>query len=420
MRTEGDPIDGAVTIRIAPDDVAGRRAVVEQCLRSDRMRQLRSIPRCSFIAPFERRRDGHRLRLVHPAPLDLAAPVDEFVVAQAIGSMLDGLAWMHLHGVVHGAVGANSLVDGPTGGRLSLAGACSRGGEATPADDVYAAAALAFSLLFAESPGADATRDARIATCTSPAVAQAIRAGLDPVAERRPSALSLATLVRGEQWLDQWDVKPREPMLGRIRSAVGIAMNAFDAQWAKVFAALAALLLLVGGLATANRGDSANIAAISPFPEFLPPSPQGAARNDLTVAPTAIATPATTVAPAPTSAPTTAQSQPAVAVLSNSAIAPAPTAPPPTRAATSPPPTAAPPTIPVAPPPTTAPAPSTTRAATTTTTRVTKTTRATTTSRSGKESNNKGKGNRDDDDDDDHDDGRASLLGTLVGLISGG
>jgi hypothetical protein len=62
------------------------------------------MPPSAAIAPYERVRLGNRQHVIHPAPLDLAQPIDEFDLAQAIGSMLDGLAWLHAHGVTHGAI----------------------------------------------------------------------------------------------------------------------------------------------------------------------------------------------------------------------------------------------------------------------------------------------------------------------------
>ena len=96
---------------------------------------------------------------LHYAP---ASPPDEFDVAHAIGSLLDGLAWLHEHGFTHGAVDELALTSGPTGGRLSLAGALSRRGNATVADDVFGAAVLAYGLLVGEPPGLDANDDPRL------------------------------------------------------------------------------------------------------------------------------------------------------------------------------------------------------------------------------------------------------------------
>src|SRR5688572_15712121 len=104
-RYEFDSTDVATHLRLARDTVTDRVVVLEGGVRRERLKQLQAIPRCASIAPFERDRDGNHLQLVHPAPLQLPSPVDEFDVSQAIGSMLDGLAWLHAHGATHGAVG---------------------------------------------------------------------------------------------------------------------------------------------------------------------------------------------------------------------------------------------------------------------------------------------------------------------------
>ena len=409
MRFEGEAIDGATTLCCTRDRATGRSVVLERGVRSDRLRQIQSLPRCAEIAPFERTREGHRLQLVHPAPLELVPPVDDFDVAQAVGSLLDGLAWMHAHDVTHGAVGPIALTAGPTGGRLSLAGASSAPAPASPADDVFAAAVLAFTLLLGEPPGAEGAADSRLAQRASPAVVEAIRDGLDPIAERRPSAAALAAMVRGERLLPLWDVTSRDPLLGRLRSAMANAARAFEGRWTTVAGAAAALVLIFGGLAAAQRNDSTKFAAVTPLVEFLPPAP-GATRAD--AAPTTLAAattrPSTTVAVAPnTTAVTNPQAE--ASVLSNSETAPntgGPATTPPTTRPATPPPTAAPTTAPPAPTTTrtptttttTRPAPTTTRAATTTTT-----TRPATPTKSGK-----GKGNNAD-----------SLLGTLIDAILG-
>src|SRR4051812_22125526 len=106
--------DASSRLRRAHDTTSGRVVVLERGARSERLRQLQAIPRCASIAPFERVRDDHRLQLVHPAPLDLPMPIDEFDVAQAIGSLLDGLAWLHALGATHGAVDTMALTAGPT------------------------------------------------------------------------------------------------------------------------------------------------------------------------------------------------------------------------------------------------------------------------------------------------------------------
>jgi hypothetical protein len=421
VRIEGDEIEGAMAERLAAlqlerDERAGGSSVTESRLRSDRLRRLQSVPPCEFIARFDRVRDGCHLRLRHPGPLELTPPADEFVVAQAIGSLLDGLAWLHRHGVTHGAVGPLALVEGPTGGRLSLAGACSNTGAATPADDVYAAAALAFTLLFGEPPSPDAARDARLSDCASPAVARAIREGLDPVADRRPTARSLAALVRGEQWVPLADATEKEPLLGRLRTSVLNATHAVDRRWAGVAGGAVAMLLFVGGLTAAHRSEPTSPAAADPITEFLPPDerpPAAVARRAPTTM-VVVAPPTATVAPTTAAAATTA---PEVSVLSAAAeTPPAPTtAAPPPRPAPPPPTTAAPPPPPPPPPPPTAP--TTTRAAVAPTTRAaTTTTRATTTTTrptSGK--GKKGKGG----DANDASDANESLLGALIGILLG-
>ena len=191
-RFQIDERDAAARVQRARDTRNGRRVVVERGVRVARVRQLHAVPRHAAIASFEKARDDHRLWLVHPAPLELPTPIDEFDVAQAIGSLLDGLAWLHRHDVAHGAVGPLSLTGGPTGGRLSLAGALGERSGVTEADDVYSASALAFQLLVGDVP--HAYGDPRLDSCASYAVADAVRAGLHPDPSQRPSAALLATI----------------------------------------------------------------------------------------------------------------------------------------------------------------------------------------------------------------------------------
>jgi hypothetical protein len=435
MRFEGEEGAGAgraPTLRIALEPGSGRSVVIEQGLSSARLRQLQQLPLCDTVASFARTRDGHRLRLVYPPPLELVPPVDEFVVAQAVGSVLDGLAWLHQHGVTHGAVGPTALVDGPTGGRLSLAGACSNRGDATPADDVFSAATLAFTLLFGEPPGDQATRDARLARCASPAVAEAIRQGLAPQPEWRPSAQSLASLVRGEQWLSTWDTPSKPPLLGRVRSSITSAALGIDRRWATVFGAAALLVVAVGGLVAAPQGDDVRVAAITPVVDLVAgdgatdpgarptPAPASTSRASMTSAAVDATTAPTTTA-GEVSVLSAAASQGAPATAAETTIAPAPST-------SSPPPPPPPTSVPPPAPPTTTP-PTTTHAASVATTRRPPVpTRATTTTREESENEGKGKGGKkgkggdDEDDDEDDDEGgndATSLLDTLIGLILG-
>src|SRR5438477_6930952 len=274
-RFDIDALDVESNVRRARDTATGDLVVLECGLHNQRIRRIQAVPSCAAIASFERVRFDGRMQLVHPRPLEFATPIDEFDVAHAIGSLLDGLAWLHQHGVTHGAIDGLALTPGPTGGRLSLAGASSRDASATPEDDVYAAAALAFTLLVGETPGADAHLDPRIALSASPSVAEALRSGLHPVAAQRPTAASLATMVRGE-WLPPiFDVQSSPPLLVRMRAALasGVANVGRLAERARsvrphgirvtagISAAVVAIVL-VGGFAAADQGASRSAAVV--------------------------------------------------------------------------------------------------------------------------------------------------------------
>ncbi|HUP75792.1 MAG TPA: hypothetical protein VM282_22345 [Acidimicrobiales bacterium] len=375
--------------------------VLEQGLRSERTRKIQAIPPSAAIAPFQRVRLGNRVQIIHPAPLEITQPVDEFAVAQAIGSMLDGLAWLHAHGVTHGAIDANALTAGPTGGRLSLAGALSQRSYATPEDDVYAVSALAFSLFVGDAPNPDAQSDVRLAESASLPVADAIRAGLDPDASRRPSAASLATMVRGEYLPPIRETFVRQTAVGRLRVALALCATAAQQLTASVtqivrpyttratagVVAAFAMIFVVGGLAAAEQSGLGAMAGTSSLADNSKAPDVLAARVETTfpastVPPLAVPGPKNTleaidIAAAP------------VAVLSSAAVAPVEQpAPPPTTAPPPPPPAPPPPPPPppppavlVAAPPATAAQPvATTATSATTTTRVS-TTRAPTTTR---------------------------------------
>ena len=404
---EGTAIES--TRQLARDTTTGRVVVLERQLRSDRLRQLQALPKSAAVAPFERVRDDHRLRIAHPAPLVLTNPVDEFDVAQAIGSMLDGLAWLHAHGVAHGAVDAMALTAGPTGGRLSLAGALSEHSSATPEDDVYAASALAFTLLVGSAPGQDAYADSRLTQCASRAVAEAIRAGLDRDVTRRPGAAALAAMVRGERLLPILDVHPREAWWQRMRD--GLVARPYVTRIASGVATAVALIVLAGGLVAWDDANPHMLAATgSPMTDWMKPS-DDSIRVDATSASTSTSTTAPSSAVA--SAPETTSAAVPVAVLA----APPQTQPPPTTPERAPPP---PTTVPPPPPPVTTLAPqpiSTTSSSTTTittTTRPSSTTRRPSTMTTQTTTTRKGKGSKG------SDDGREadvlSVLGDLLGL----
>lgn len=341
VRFEVDAADAASKVRRALDTTTGRVVVLERGIRRDRLQQLQSIPRCEAIAPFERARDGHRLQLVHPAPLEVASPVDEFEVVQAIGSMLDGLAWLHVHGVAHGAVGALALTTGPTGGRLSLAGAFGAA-TATPEDDVYAASALARRMLVDGAEGCEVADDIRLEQYASPAVAEAIRAGLDPDPAERPSAIRLATMVRGEFLLPISHVDIREPLLVRLHASLMQMVHAYGGTFAAIGTALAAVLL-VASLAAADQPEpppsalSHSLADESPAPQVL------SERLERVPEPTSTVAPTTVVAVSAQASSTSARSDPPAApVVAPVTSAPATDPRPPTTIAAPPPP---PPTV---------------------------------------------------------------------------
>jgi hypothetical protein len=374
-RFEVDAADAASMVRRARDTTTGRIVVLERGLRGDRLRQLQSLPRCAEIAPFERARDGHRLQLVHPAPLDVASPVDEFEVVQAIGSLLDGLAWMHAHGVAHGSVGPLALTAGPTGGRLSLAGAFGVA-TATPQDDVYAASALARTLLVGGAAGSEVAEDIHLEQYASPAVAEAIRAGLDPDAAQRPSAVRLATMVRGEFLLPISHVEIREPLFVRMHASLMQMVRTYGGTFAGIVTALAAVIL-VASLASADQPEPPSVAMPrsmadeSPAPQVLSERLERLPEPTSTVAPTTV-----TAVSAETSSTSVRSDPPAAALVAPVTSAPANDTRPPTTIAAPPPPppTVVPTTVaPTTAPTTTAstttrPAPTTTRPATTTTT----------------------------------------------------
>ena len=267
LRFEIDEVDGHSPRRRAREIVSDRAVVLERGIRAERARQINRVPACPAIAPYQRVRLDKRLHLVHPAPLEFASPAEEFDVAHAIGSLLDGLAWLHEHRVTHGAVDELALTGGPTGGRLSLAGALSRRGTATAADDVYGAAALAYGLLVGEPPGPDAHDDPRLEFCSSPAIAEAVRAGLHPDPASRPTAAALATMVRGELLLPVAEHRPFQNPITRVRvfvAALGAhvervvtTIRPHASKAAAGFAGGVAMIVVIIALAAADQRDSA-------------------------------------------------------------------------------------------------------------------------------------------------------------------
>jgi hypothetical protein len=405
---EGTAIES--TRQLARDTTTGLVVVLERHIRSDRLRQLQALPKSAAVAPFERVRDDHRLRIAHPAPLVLTNPVDEFDVAQAIGSMLDGLAWLHAHGVAHGAVDAMALTAGPTGGRLSLAGALSEHSSATPEDDVYAASALAFTLLVGSAPGPDAYADSRLTQCASRAVTEAIRAGLDRDATRRPGAAALAAMVRGERLLPILDVHPREAWWQRMRD--GLVARPYVRRIASGVATAVALIVLAGGLVAWDDENPHMLAATgSPMTDWMKPS-DDSIRVDATSGSASTSTSTTAPSSAVVSAPETTSAPVPVAVL---AAPPQTQAPPTTAERAAPPPT----TLPPPPPPVTTLAPQPVSTTSSSTTTITTTTRRSSTTRrpsttTTQTTTRKGKGSKDSDDDSEAD--VLSVIGELLGL----
>ena len=411
-RFEVEETDSESGVRRARETASERVVVLERGIRAERVRQIHRVPPNPAIAPYLRVRLDKRVQLVHPAPLEFATPPDEFDVAHAIGSLLDGLAWLHEHRFTHGAVDELALTSGPTGGRLSLAGALSRRGTATAADDVFGAAALAYGFLVGEPPGLGAHDDPRLEFCSSRAIAEAVRAGLHPDPDARPTAAALATMVRGELLLPVVEHRAFQNPIARMREFVAslgthverlvASMRPYGSRTAAGFAGGIALIVVVAALATAEQRRSVFADADFDVAEAIAADVTAAADSNAR-APVAklvigsqlpfedlIAMNAPALAP------------PSVAVLSSATVVasiPAPTtttappsvtAPPTTIVVASPPTTATPP--PPAPVTTTAPtttsAPTTTAAPTTTrvttTTRTTTTTPATTTTRKGK------------------------------------
>jgi hypothetical protein len=408
-RFEVDGTDADSTVRRAWDTIANRFVVLEHGIRNERTRKIQSMPANPAIAPYERVRIGNRVQVIHPEPLEFAQPLDEFDVAQAIGSLLDGLAWLHANGVTHGAIDATALTAGPTGGRLSLAGALSKRAHATTEDDVYAASALAFTVLVGEAPGPDAQSDVRLAESASHPVVEAIRAGLDPDATRRPNAASLATMVRGEYLPPVHVTLPHPTLLTRLRDVLAVVVASSErlaGSFAQVLrpyttratagiGAAFAMVLLIGGLALADQRGTGAVADASSSPAKSIARDVLAARVEPTSSIPALAMVALEDVIAKHDA-VAQQNSSSVAVLSSATVAaqiPAPTttaAPPPpipkpVVVAAAPTTTAAPPSTSLTPPPvvtvTTTTAPTTTPATTTrvTTTRATTTTRVTTT-----------------------------------------
>ncbi|MEO8697282.1 MAG: hypothetical protein ABI658_27505 [Acidimicrobiales bacterium] len=405
--------DVGATVRRAWDTSNGQFVVLECGLRPERTRKIQALPPSPAIAPYERTRISNRVHVIHPAPLEFAQPIDEFDVAQAIGSLLDGLAWLHSHGVTHGAIDANALTSGPTGGRLSLAGALSQPAHASADDDVYAAAVLAFTLLVGDSPGPDVDTSLRLAESASPSVAAAIIAGLDPDASRRPAAESFATMVRGEYIPTVAESPRHSSAVARLREVLAIVVASVErgvasiTQVARPYATRAtagvgaafAMVLLAIGLAVADqRGTEAFADANSPAVESTV-SELIAARVEAPPASTTIGAVGAFMIEDVIAADEVATRQAAARAASltttttTTTTTTLPPAPPPTRAVVvvAPPTTAGPLPTTLAPkpvvttvPPTTV-APTTTRAAPTTkaptTTRVTTTTRAPTTTR---------------------------------------
>jgi len=397
VRFEVGAADVASTVRLARDTATGRALVVERRVRSERLRQLQALPPSTSVAPFERSRDNHRLQLVHPAPLELAIPVDEFDVVQAIGSMLDGLAWLHAHGVAHGAVDAMALTSGPTGGRLSLAGAFGVA-KATPEDDVYAASVLAYRMLVDGGAGSVVADDVRLEQCASPAVAEAVRAGLHPDGARRPGAALLATMVRGEFLLPISQPVVREPLLVRLHATLTQVLRTYGGICTAGVSAALAIVVLIASFASADQRDLAPTAMISLAEEPMTASVLSA-RVERVPVPSSTIAPASVAVTAPDESASTGSSRevaPPVVALASASLEPDDQPRPTTTTTTTAPPPAHTTTVVAKPVSTT----STTAATTVTTRRATSTTTTTTVAKPAK---GKGKGSNKSDDDGDDD-----------------
>jgi hypothetical protein len=365
VRFELSATDSGVSVYRARDTITGRDVILERHLRSERLRKLQAIPPSTVIARFERSRSDHQLQLVHPAPMALPTPADEFAIAQAIGSLLDGLALLHANGVAHGAVNATALTDGPTGGRLSLAGAFGAT-NATPEDDVYAASALAFEMIVGVAPGADARDDSRLEHSASPAMTRAIRAGLDENAAQRPSAALHATMVRGEFLSPLPEAEIHDPFFVRLHAAVHHAVQTRVVKAGAGVGAAIAAVALVATLSSAGQPDT-SATAMPSLAEEPAPARVLSATVTRAQAPSTTVAPVTAAAAAPeasTSTSTTRLDPPAPAVVLVTAAAPDEQPRPPITVAPPSPTTIAPKPVPPTAPTSTMPV--TTRATTTT------------------------------------------------------
>src|SRR5687768_13324679 len=113
-----DPSDSIRVLRAR--DEWGHRRVFETGLEEGRLSRMSLLPPHPSIAPWFVEYHNGELMLVHESPAEAGPSTDLFDVAHAIGGLLDGLAWLHGHGFAHGAISCVTLVDGPTGGRLTL------------------------------------------------------------------------------------------------------------------------------------------------------------------------------------------------------------------------------------------------------------------------------------------------------------
>jgi hypothetical protein len=196
------PDDPGDTIRVFPArDKWGHRRVCETGLEEGRLTRMSLLAPHPSIAPWFVEPHNGELMLVHESPPEARPSNDLFDVAQVVGGLLDGLAWLHGQGFAHGAISWVTLVEGQKGGRLSLAGACGSATiDATAEDDVYAVAALVYRLLTGRSHMLGSPPLARLAWDVPLTISTAIDRALDPDPAQRPAAADLAVIIRGD-WL---------------------------------------------------------------------------------------------------------------------------------------------------------------------------------------------------------------------------
>ena len=194
------PDDPGDTIRVfLARDKWGHRRVCETGLEEGRLERMSLLAPHPSIAPWFVEHHNGEPMLVHESPAE-AGPSTDFDVVQVVAGLLDGLAWLHRQGFVHGAISRVTLIEGQPEGRLSLAGACGPATiGATTEDDVYAVAALVYRLLTGRSYTLGSPSLARLGWNVPPTIGAAIDRALDPDPAQRPAAADLAVMIRGER-----------------------------------------------------------------------------------------------------------------------------------------------------------------------------------------------------------------------------